>query len=260
METFRVLYLTFVILYLITLAIGLWFLLYYSGVPGWVWIFFAIAIILLIISTMMRETREQNKKNFDRWGIFFVVLDVISIILMIVGFIFVVMYSTLPWWIWLILGLSILFLLIVGILRAANINIAIVGLILGLLGVIGLFTGIILILIYSKSPWWVWMIFVVVLVFDILANIFVAASAKGDIQETQHNPRPGDFCVKTDKSFRCSLGKENKNLEVDKSDDPNYWCMSTDQGVTCYLGKDGNYIKFPFKDINSLSDKNETTI
>lgn len=120
METFRVLYLTFVILYLITLAIGLWFLLYYSGVPGWVWIFFAIAIILLIISTMMRETREQNKKNFDRWGIFFVVLDVISIILMIVGFIFVVMYSTLPWWIWLILGLSILFLLIVGILRAAK--------------------------------------------------------------------------------------------------------------------------------------------
>ena len=94
------------------------------------------------------------------------------------------------------------------------------------------------------------MIFVLLLVFDILANIFHSMSMKEMADKDQHKLRDGDYCVRTDGGVVCTLGKENKKIEVDKHSDPNYWCSTqADGSIRCTLGPQGNWVTFKPEDI-----------
>lgn len=180
----RVLYITFQILYLITLAVVLWFLLYYSGVPSWVWIFFGVAILLEIISAIIEETliwtvttsegKTVTTRTMGLWAILFIILNISAFILIIIGLIFVIKYSTIPWWVWLIFGIAILVFILAGLfgLLGSIFITAIFWLV-----AVGLFiAGVILVIIYSKSPWWVWLIVGLAVLFAILASIFNSIS------------------------------------------------------------------------------------
>jgi len=181
----RALYITFSILYLITLAIVLWFLLYYSGVPSWVWIFFA--ILIAIISLIMREVAIKNvvsssgkpkSTGLGVWGVLYILLQIIALILVIIGLIFVIMYSTIPWWVWVILGSAIVLAMIAVIIAIIPGVGPIIALILLIIAFIAYIVGLILLVIYSDAPWWIWLIIGVMILFGILASIFEGLSER----------------------------------------------------------------------------------
>ena len=183
----RALYITFSILYLITLAIVLWFLLYYSGVPSWVWIFFGVAILIAIISLIMREVAIKNvvsssgkpkSTGLGVWGVLYILLQIIALILVIIGLIFVIMYSTIPWWVWVILGSAIVLAMIAVIIAIIPGVGPIIALILLIIAFIAYIVGLILLVIYSDAPWWIWLIIGVMILFGILASIFEGLSER----------------------------------------------------------------------------------
>ena len=185
MAASRALYITFSILYLISLAIILWFLLYYSGVPSWVWIFFGVAILIAIISLIIREVAIKShvsssgkiiSNNLGLWGVFYILLQIMAIILIIVGLIFVIKYSTIPWWVWVILGSAILLALIGTIIT--SVGGVVVGIIFLIIAFIAYIVGIILLVVYSHAPWWIWILIGVMILFGILASIFEYMSEK----------------------------------------------------------------------------------
>lgn len=187
MATSRALYVTFYLLYLITLAIGLWFLLYYTDVPMWVWTFFGLAILMIILSFLIQEylirkvitsggTMIQNGM-FDGWGLFLFFINIFAIILVITGIAFVVAFSrTIPSWVWLLLGLAILFSFLGNIIAAFG---GVIFSVLSSLIALTLFIiGIIFYITYADAPWWVWMIISLAIIFAIMANIFGSVSDK----------------------------------------------------------------------------------
>lgn len=193
----RGLYLTFYILYLITLAIGLWFLFYYGTVPQWVYIFFGIAIILAIIGALIKEFLMKqvyettgkfvNSKSFAGWGSIYLILHVMSFILLIVGLAFVIKYSNIPWWVWLIVLGSFLLLLISTILMAFTPKAKTLSLVLIVIGYILFFIAIIFIVTYSLAPWWVWLIIILACIFSILASVFEQMTYKQQEITTKSN-------------------------------------------------------------------------
>ena len=182
----RALYITFYILYLITLAIVLWFLLYYSGVPSWVWIFFGVAILIAIISLIMSEVAIKRhvssagkpvpSHGLSGWSVLFILLHLTSLILMVIGLIFVIMYSSIPWWVWVILGSAILLILIGGIITA--VGGIVIGIIFLIIAYIAYIVGVILLVIYSTAPWWIWILIGMLILFGILASVFEYMSEK----------------------------------------------------------------------------------
>lgn len=196
----RALYITFSILYLITLAVVLWFLLYYSGVPSWVWIFFGVAILISIISLIMSEVAIKKavspsgkpvpSKGLGVWSVLFILLQLTSIILMIIGLIFVIKYSTIPWWVWVILGSAILLILIGGIISA--LGAIIVGIVFVIIGYLAYIVGVVLLVIYSNAPWWIWILIGMLILFGILASIFEYMSERQKVIVTD------TACITTD--------------------------------------------------------------
>jgi hypothetical protein len=123
MPTSRGLYVTVYILYLIFLGLALWYLLYYSNVPYWVWFFFLGAIIIALIGVFVKEyilirEIESNgtfipEQSFKVWSALYIIFHIIAFILVIIGLGYTINYSCFPWWIWLMFGLG-LFLSILG--------------------------------------------------------------------------------------------------------------------------------------------------
>jgi hypothetical protein len=123
MPTSRGLYVTLYILYLIFLGLSLWYLLYYSNVPYWVWFFFLGAIIIAFIGVFVKEyilIRELESngtfiptQSFKVWSALYIIFHIIAFILVIIGLGYTINYSSFPWWIWFLFGLA-LFLTISG--------------------------------------------------------------------------------------------------------------------------------------------------
>lgn len=187
MAVSRALYITFYILYLITLAIVLWFLLHYSGVPGWVWIFFGVAILIGIVSLIIREAAVKTivtssgkvKSNeLGGWGIFYIILQIMAFILVLAGLIFVIQYSSIPWWVWVILGVAILFVILATIFALIPVAGPIIALFLLIIAFIAYVVGLILVVIYSHAPWWIWILIGTMIVFGILTAIFEGISER----------------------------------------------------------------------------------
>jgi len=211
----RVLYITFTILYMITLAIVLWFLLYYSGVPSWVWIFFGVAILIAIISLIIREVAVKNTVTssgkeksgpFGLWGIFYILLQITALILIIIGLIFTIKYSTIPWWVWVILGSAIVLVILALIMALIPVAGPIISLVLIVIAFLAYVVGLILLVIYSHAPWWIWIIIGVMILFGILASIFEALS------ERPKEVVP-DECSATEKS-PCNVKDTTTNINV----------------------------------------------
>lgn len=190
MAVSRTYYYIFYILYLITLGVGLWFLLYYSGVPSWVWIFFGAAILITIISVLMKEfllvgtitTSGKYITNDDYafWVVLYMIFNITVFILIIVGLIFVIKYSSIPWWVWLILSLGILFSIIGDMLMIFGNVGYIFSLIFNVISLILFIVGVGLVIVYSHAPWWVWLIVGIAILFAIIAGIF--ENINGSIQ------------------------------------------------------------------------------
>lgn len=178
----RALSLAFYILYLITLAIALWFLLHYSGVPSWVWIFFGVAILIAIIGALMKEfllVRTVTSSgeiissgSFTFWLVLYIIFHIAALILIIIGIVLVIRYSTIPWWVWVILAVAIFVSIVSNMILAFAPGASLFAVILSVIAVILFITGVILLIIHSHSPWWVWLIVGLAVLFAILSAIF----------------------------------------------------------------------------------------
>jgi len=194
----RWIYLVFYILYLILLAVSLWFILHYSGVQPWVWSFFGSAILILIICIFIKEflmTRtftSQGKHispgSLTVWSVFYVILHIISFILIIVGLAFVIIQSSIPWWVWVILGVAILLSIISTVILALAPRAHVVSIILSVMALILMVVGIIFLLIYSKSPWWNWLLVGFTIFFAIMAAFFEFISEKNMVIAKETKP------------------------------------------------------------------------
>lgn len=182
MAVSRALYLSFYILYLIFLALSLWYLLQYTGVPGWVWSIFAVAIILaivavfikefLLIRTIMSSRIYTQDEYYTFWLIMYTIISVVILILIIVGIVDVIRFSNIPAGVWVVFGLAILLSIISNAILAYAPDANTLAVILSVSAFILFIVGIILIIVYANSPWWVWLLVAIAITFAILAAIF----------------------------------------------------------------------------------------
>lgn len=168
----------FELLYLITLAIGLWFVFSYSFVPQWVYAFFGVAILILIIGVLMKAFLFKPDTNLSSWGLIYAIFHIVALILIIVGIGFVIKYSKIPWWVWVILGVAIILGIIAMMIFAITSKAKLLGIVFYIFAIILYITGIIFVIIYSNAPWWTWAIVLLALVFSILASVFDPLAAK----------------------------------------------------------------------------------
>lgn len=182
MSVTRALYLTFFVFFLITLAIAMWFILSYAKVPGWVYSFFIAAILIAFVTLFVREfltTRKYdcrgivtNAGSVGFWSVFNLIMYITAFILLILGLAFVIKYSTVPWWVWVVLGTGIILLVISDLILSYAPNAWIWAMLVGLLAFATLIAAIVLMVIYIPAPWWVWSLVGLAVVFAILAAIF----------------------------------------------------------------------------------------
>ena len=176
----RGLYIATFILYLVALLFALWFILHYLEVPAWVWIFFFVGLLipmigLIIKETLIKYTYEDGVLVVDSdsagWSIVFITFHIIAFSSITAGFVFVILYSAVPAWVWLLFGLSIIFSLIASIVvTVANVNQTAIW-ILAIVILILYVSALIAFIAQTDIPSWVWLIFVVALILGILANI-----------------------------------------------------------------------------------------
>lgn len=186
MATTRALYLTFYILYLLTLAVALWLLLFYSGVPGWVYLLFGIAILLVIINTLLKEFlltrtitttgRDITSDYHSFWSGLYILIYIIAFVLVITGIVFVVSYSSIPWWVWVVLGIAILLSFLSDTLVTFSLDF--IAVLTAIAAFILFVIGFIFLVIYSNAPWWVWIIIGLAILFAILAAFFQGMAEK----------------------------------------------------------------------------------
>ena len=183
----RIWYVIFYVMYLALLAVTIWFLLYYSNVPAWVFFLFLPAIILTAIALIVKETLLTTEVLADGtvitsplstfWKVLYYLHYVIAVVLIVVGILFVVSYSTVPWWVWMILGLSwILSLISSLILTISSAGAAkAFSIFISLAATIAYIAGIILLVLYSNAPWWVWLLaggaYLMYIVASVLENL-----------------------------------------------------------------------------------------
>lgn len=121
---------------------------------------------------------------FKGWGLFIFFVNLIAFILMVVGIGLVIAYSrNIPWWIWLLLGVSLLFLFIGNIIASFGAKLIIPS-IFWIMAFLLLIAGIIFFVIHSKAPWWIYLLVAATFIFAIISIVLDVMSQK-DITVTE---------------------------------------------------------------------------
>lgn len=194
MGVHRAFHSSFYLCYLIVFLVFLWFFLYYSGVPRWVfWLFFA-GIIIIGIGVIQKETLMRKRIREDgseychqtryNWTITYSILHFIALGLIITGLVFVITTSSIPWWVWLLVFLSFIFSIIGTMIHTysphAKVWAAVTHFIALALGL----TAFVFVIIFSESPYWVWLIYALAVLFAVLAGSFEQVSEKNHVVVT----------------------------------------------------------------------------
>lgn len=167
----RALYLTFYILYLIAVLTSLWFLLYYTAVPSWIWGLFATSIVIAIVLPIIREysSINTNYDSYKSWVIFYLAIYIIILGLFIAGLSFTIMYSNILWWIWVIFGIGIMLSIVADAILNFSPGFAAI---LVIIAIVLFITGLIFLIMYSDAPWWLWIIIGIAIISGIISAIF----------------------------------------------------------------------------------------
>lgn len=191
MEVHRAFHVTFYVLFLIMLGIVLWFLLFYAGVPGWVWSLFGAAIIIAIIGVIIKEVLIKKKaapctgeilspNPLAGWSLAYYIFHVIAFLLIITGIVLVIIYGNYPWWLWVLLGVGLALIIIAAMMHvgSADRGIKITAFVFAILGTITLAVFEVLLVVYSDAPWWIWVLIAVMILFGFLSGGLEPISAE----------------------------------------------------------------------------------
>ena len=181
MAVSRAVHIALYVLYLVALAVLLWFLLYFTDVPAWVWILLVVPLAIFAIGLAIKETVMKGTKIVNGpsvyhanqgWEIFYVIAHIMAFLILGVGFIFVMLYSNIQWWVWPFFGLGIVFTIMATMFLGLLPGNRILPLVFGILGVGSMVTGLILILALSSAPWWVWILGALTALLLVLTGLF----------------------------------------------------------------------------------------
>jgi hypothetical protein len=236
MSTPRGLYITLYILYLIFLGLSLWYLLYYTNVPSWVWLIFLGAIIISLFCLFIKEyiliryiepNGEFNPStSFKVWSALYVVFHIVVFILFIIGIGYTINDSSVPWWVWVLFGTA-LFLTIMGqmIVLLSNENKwgIYTGMVFSFMALIVYIVAIVFLFTTSKCPWWVVLIVIFTMFFGIMAGFFETKSDK-NVSVKNDKKYKSKKCVQNyipDCDNFVNINLDNVNLDNDNLDNDN---------------------------------------
>jgi hypothetical protein len=180
----RGLYIMVYIIYLIFLELLIWYLIYYSVVPYWVWFFFLTAIIFAMFNLFIWEYYLKkvvdgdgdvvNSQSLKDWNALYVIFHLFEFILIIIGIGYTIYYSNIEWWLWLMLGLYIILTktsLIIIRLSNGSVSRRYTGIFIFIVAYILYTIAFIILAQSSKCPWWVDLILGFTYFFSILSTI-----------------------------------------------------------------------------------------
>jgi hypothetical protein len=257
----RALYVLFYILYLITLAIAIWFLVYYGQVPNWVYIFFLVAIIIMVIGVLIKEfllqrTRTKSgkdvSKNISGWLIAYVAFHILAFLLFITGVVFVGIYGTIAWWILALLAIGIILTVVASMIYAFYPRKELVAYIVYLVGVLIYIAGFILLVYFSDAPWWIWLILLTAVGFSVVASVFEYISEKNEVIVPDLPPKKSPYCKPTTTTtYNINDDIEDEDIEIDNdTDNDDDFVFITDDDIKKYEAKAPNMIKSPSYNTN----------
>lgn len=213
----RGVYITCYFLYLVFLLIALWFLLAYSGVPSWVYIFFVIAVACMIICMLIREFGLQHiettpnvfqlTKDSSGWAWAYGILHIVALIVGFIGFLFVIIYSSIPWWVWLILGFAALSFMVASTIATYKPHLHVLSVFFSVTGLVLYVVSLAYIIIYAHAPWWVWLILGFAAFFAIAANVSEPLSDK-------------NLCLDNISESPCKSSSRTKNCPNNATQSP----------------------------------------
>lgn len=177
----RIWYIIFYIAYLLVLAVALWFLLYYSGIETWIWSLFAAAIAIFIVGIIIKETLLVDvvtesgipvDTGVGFWKIIYYLAHIVAFILIFTGLVFTITQSPAPWWVWGLLSLSIIVSVLSTMLQTLGPYARPFAVLVYIIS-FGLYiAAIVLLVIYSEAPWWIWLIVGAAFALSIIYSIF----------------------------------------------------------------------------------------
>lgn len=259
----RALYVLFYILYLITIAIAIWFLVYYGKVPNWVYIFFLVAIIIMVIGVLIKEfllqrTRTKSgkdiTKNISGWLIAYVAFHILAFLLFIAGIILVDIYGNIAWWILSLLAIGIILTVVASMIYAFYPRKELVAYIVYLVGVLIYIAGFVLLVYFSDAPWWIWLILLTAVGFSVVASVFEYISEKNEVIVPDLPPKKSTYCKpKTTTTYNVNDDIESDDddeVEIDNDDDDDDFVFITDDDIKKYEAKAPKMAKSPSYNTN----------
>lgn len=197
----RIWYLIFYMIYISLLLTALWFMISLSNVPTWVFFLFLAACIIWVLIAVGRETLLVNEMLPDGtiivspltgfWRVSYWLLGATATGLTMAGFIIAILYSTIPWWVWLLILVSWLLSFLaqsIGMATKAQSG-WVFSIFISVLAFITYIVAIIMIVIYANMPWWVWLMFGLAFLFSIIASVLEPFSKTGTVVAVQE-PMP----------------------------------------------------------------------
>ena len=225
----RIMHMIFYILYLILVAVIIWFLLYYSKVPAWVYTFYIVTILILISSVFIREfclirkasplNLTLNASSFTPWLISYVVLNIITILLVIVGVSFTIQYSTIPYWVWILLGFGTIFIVMSILLVAISPKTLLVSIFFTLIGLVSHIIAIVYLMFSASIPGWMWFLLLPAFICFFLSNLFEHLSKKVSIKK-QTCVDPKNTCNTKEKLIVETMGDDKYEIDSSENSDP----------------------------------------
>lgn len=186
----RLWYLIFYVIYLAMLLTALWFMISLSNVPNWVFFLFLAASIMWVLIAIGRETLLTAQMLPDGtlmisplstfWTVMYWILAATATGLTIAGFVLVIINSTVPWWVWLLILVAWLVSFLgqaIGMITNSP-SAWIFSVFIAVLAGITYIIAIILIILYSNLPWWVWLLFGLSFLFGLIAAALEPFSKK----------------------------------------------------------------------------------
>lgn len=177
----RALYVTFYVLYLVMVALVLWFMVHFSDIPAWIYILLVVPLAIFVIGLAVNETVMKGQRYPDGtityrlnagWVIFYIIAHIAAFIMFGTGIVLAMVHDSHHWWGWLLFGLGFAFTILAFMLLALVPHNVAWAIVVAILGFIMMVAGAIIVLFFASPEWWAWTVFAVAALLGVLAFIF----------------------------------------------------------------------------------------
>lgn len=232
MALHRFIYITFYILYLIFLSVGIHYLLIYTNSASWVaWLFisgFILAgigvfikefLLKHIVTCCERDVTQDINACYKYWMYIYIILHIIAFILIIAGVVFAIINSTLPWYVWVLLGLAIILYFIGSMILALYPLCTTLAITIYTIAFILYIIALVLLVVYGpnslnlnltlSSTFWLWIFIAVGILLGLLAVLFEGLSDMNACVIPECSPCPIKQCAPCEKKLpECCPSKK----------------------------------------------------